>query len=245
MSEVHHCVTWLSVVTFIYKRSELVLVEIRIQMAMHSGELPGAVSVESHDGGSDDFDMPMAMESENEQDEDEEAEQIYAQQLLDSEANDEDVHAREAKNSVENRIEVGQHAMVCMSAPASASSDTALTATTPISKPQPEWFTHSADGIGPQQQMFNLADKRGDEVFVASDVIGSNKGTKKYASMGNHMELAVQLDNCNANNNYEVIRKDCKLYLDSELDEEHFQDNSRLTSVVDELDSKIRVSHAE
>jgi hypothetical protein len=157
------------------------------------------------------IDMLLPTHSEIEQEDDEKAEQNYAQQLLDSEAYDEDVHASGALAT-------------------------------------PQWITGEVNGVKPQQQMFNLADERGDEVYVGSDVIGGNKGTKKYTSSGKHAHLAAKVLKCFVEespcNLYEMSRENtqCKYFLDVEWEESEFSGYSRLNSVVDAACTKFMVS---
>jgi len=67
--------------------------------------------------------------------------------------------------------------------------------------------------------MFDAADKVGNCVYVAQDT-GGRKGTKEYASLKNHMELAVILLSAKDQEccMYELIREGekCKIYLDLE-----------------------------
>lgn len=176
------------------------------------------------DRGFHDVDMLLAMQSEIEQEDYEEAGQNFAYQMLDSD-------------------------MGGVSVPASASSGSA-SADSLGALAKPQWFTHATvDGVTPQQQMFNLADERGDEVYVGSDVIGAKKGTKKYTSSEKHVHLAavllkrsVEKSPCSL---YEMSREDtpCKCFLDVEWEESECSGYSRLDSVYDALCSKFMVSH--
>jgi hypothetical protein len=193
-------------------------------------------------------DMLLKIQREIEQEDKDKAEQSYAQRLLDSEAYDEGVHAREAEKKVENQIEEGQHAMGGVAVLAAGSSGTAsVDSFGALATPQ--WFTHEVDGVKAQQRMFNLADERGDEVYVGSDVIGAKKGTKKYTSSKKHVHLAavllkrsVEKSPCSL---YEMSREDtpCKCFLDVEWEESECSGYSRLDSVYDALFSKFMVSH--
>jgi hypothetical protein len=78
--------------------------------------------IDIDDRGVSDVDTLLATQSEIDREEYEETEQNYAQHLFSSEAYDEDVHAREAENLVENQTEEGQHVMGGLSVLASASS---------------------------------------------------------------------------------------------------------------------------
>jgi hypothetical protein len=175
------------------------------------------------DRGFHDVDMLLAMQSEIEQEDYEEAGQNFAYQMLDSD-------------------------MGGVSVPASASSGSA-SADSLGALAKPQWFTHATvDGVTPQQQMFNLADERGDEVYVGSDVIGGKKGQKKFVPSGKHAQLAAKVLKCFAEKSpctlYEMIRENmpCKPFLDVEWEESKFSGYSRLNSVVDAACTKCVVS---
>jgi hypothetical protein len=165
-----------------------------------------------------DIDLQLTIQSEIEQENREEAEQIYAQELFSSEAE-----------------HVKQHATDGV-----ADSLGALAT--------PQWFTHKVDGVIPQQLMFNLADERGDEVYVGSDVPGAPKGTKKFVSSGKHAHLATKVLKCSVGASpctlYEMIRENmpCKFFLDVEWEESEFSGYTRLDSVYEAVYSKFMVS---
>mmetsp|Transcript_41428 Transcript_41428/g.96772 ORF Transcript_41428/g.96772 Transcript_41428/m.96772 type:complete len:567 (-) Transcript_41428:1614-3314(-) len=93
---------------------------------------------------------------------------------------------------------------------------------------QLHWFSRPEGAKGPQQMMFEHADAVGNSVFVAQDSgWSSGRGTKEYASLQSHMELAEAL--LHAGNTecciYELIREGwpCSLYLDLEWESSSMQ----------------------
>lgn len=109
-----------------------------------------------------------------------------------------------------------------------------------------KWFK----GEGAQNKMFENADARGHQCFVACDVSYGGKGTKEYASLPQHDDLAAELLHSFQNNKqpccmYEILRHErpCKLYLDVEVCRPHEKDFATLNHLHDTLLAYVRVSH--
>jgi len=124
-----------------------------------------------------------------------------------------------------------------------------------------QWFSRKENGKRPIDQMFDDADEAGKGVFVSQDT-SFGKGTKEYASMHSHEELAEHLMSLQGHQQlsafpmsaqdkeccmYEVVREgwQCKLHLDIEWESEDMtaSDAHRvLAKVVSELSSFLQVS---